>query len=70
MEEMGNYFVYVQQTPELFEKRLVVKGATDGRRTEIKDGLSPGERVVGKGAVLLKLSQSAGSVDVHSGHVH
>lgn len=70
VEEMGNYFVYVQQTPELFEKRLVVKGATDGRRTEIKDGLSPGERVVGKGAVLLKLSQSTGSVDVHSGHVH
>ncbi len=70
VEEMGNYFVYVQLTPELFEKRLIVKGATDGRRTEIKEGVLVGERVVGKGSVFVKLSQSAGSVDVHSGHVH
>lgn len=70
VEEMGNYFVYVQQTPELFEKRLVKKGATDGRRTEIQSGLTAGERVVGKGATIVKLSQLAGSVDVHSGHVH
>lgn len=70
VEEMGNYFVYVQQTPELFEKRLVEKGASDGRRTVINKGLTAGERVVGKGAVMLKLSQSTGSVDVHSGHVH
>lgn len=70
VEEMGNYFVYVQQTPELFEKRPVEKGATDGKRTVINKGLSVGERVVGKGAVLVKLSQSAGSVDVHSGHAH
>lgn len=70
VEEMGNYFVYVQLTPELFDKRLIERGATDGVRTEIQEGLLAGERVVGKGAVLLKLSQSAGSVDVHAGHVH
>jgi RND family efflux transporter MFP subunit len=70
VEEMGNYFVYVQLTPEFFEKRAIKKGTTDGFRTEIKGGLTAGERVVGKGAILVKLAQSAGSLDVHSGHAH
>ncbi len=70
VEEMGNYFVYVQLTPEFFEKRLVKKGMTDGLRTEILEGVSDRERVVGKGAILVKLAQSAGAVDAHSGHVH
>ena len=70
VEEMGNYFVYVQLTPELFEKRPVKRGETDGIRTEITEGLSRGERVVGKGAILVKLAQSAGAIDPHAGHVH
>lgn len=70
VEEMGSYFVYVQLTPELFEKRLVKRGETDGIRTEIREGVSEGERVVGKGAVLVKLAQSAGGIDPHAGHVH
>jgi RND family efflux transporter MFP subunit len=70
VEEMGNYFVYVQLTPEFFEKRSVKKGITDGIRTEITEGVSEGERVVSKGAILVKLAQAAGAVDAHSGHVH
>ncbi len=70
VEEMDNYFVYVQLTPELFEKREVRIGATDGRRTEIKSGLAQGERVVSRGAVLLKLAQGAGALDAHAGHAH
>jgi RND family efflux transporter MFP subunit len=70
VEEMGNYFVFVQLTPEYFEKRVIKRGATDGFRTEIKEGVSLGERVVGKGAILVKLSQVAGSLDTHTGHVH
>ena len=70
VEEMGNYFVYVQLTPELFEKRLVKRGRTDGLRTEITTGVSEAERVVSKGAILVKLAQAAGAIDVHSGHVH
>ncbi|MDR2474182.1 MAG: efflux RND transporter periplasmic adaptor subunit [Tannerella sp.] len=69
-EEMGNYFVYVQLTPELFEKREVTIGATDGKSTEIKSGLSSDERIVTKGAILVKLVSASGSVDAHSGHVH
>jgi RND family efflux transporter MFP subunit len=70
IEEMGNYFVFVQLTPEYFEKRLVKKGVTDGVRTEITEGVSAGDRVVSKGAILVKLAQTSGALDPHAGHVH
>lgn len=70
VEEMGNYFVFAQLTPELFEKRSITKGATDGFYTEILSGIEAGERVVSKGAILVKLAQAAGALDAHSGHVH
>lgn len=70
VEEMGNYFVYVQLTPEYFEKREVKVGVNDGKRTAILAGLSTSERVVSKGAILVKLAQSTGSLDAHAGHVH
>ncbi len=70
VEEMGNYFVFVQLTPEFFEKREVKIGKTDGIRTEILSGIQSGERIVAKGAVLVKLSQATGTLDAHSGHVH
>lgn len=70
VEEMGNYFVYVQLTLEYFEKREVKIGQTDGERTEILAGLNESERVVAKGAVLVKLTQATGTLDAHSGHVH
>lgn len=70
VEEMGNYFVYVQLTPEFFEKREVKIGKTDGVRTEILSGIKSGERIVTKGAVLVKLAQASGTLDAHSGHVH
>jgi RND family efflux transporter MFP subunit len=70
VEEMGQFFVYVQLSPERFEKRAVVTGATDGIRTEIRSGATEGETVVARGAVFIKLAQAAGTVDVHSGHVH
>ena len=70
IEEMGNYFVYVQLTPELFDKREVSIGASDGERIEIRKGLKGNERVVSKGAILLKLAQASSTLDAHSGHHH
>lgn len=70
LEDQGIYFVYVQVTPELFENREVKIGATDGVRTEIKTGLNSSERVVTRGAILIKLAQATGTLDAHSGHVH
>ncbi len=70
MEEQGSYFVFVQITPELFEKREVKAGATDGLKTEILNGISHNERIVSKGAIFIKLAQATGNLDAHSGHVH
>ena len=70
LEEQGNFFVFVQVTPELFEKREVKVGPTDGLRSEIALGLSQTERVVTRGAILVKLAQASGELDPHAGHVH
>lgn len=70
IEEMGNYFVHVQLTPEYFEKREVTIGQTDGQRTEILSGLNGTERVVARGATLVKITQSSGGLDAESGHQH
>ena len=70
VEEMGSYFVFVRLTDELFEKRQIEKGHTDGMRTEVKSGLLSGEQIVGKGAISVKLAQSSGALDPHAGHAH
>jgi RND family efflux transporter MFP subunit len=70
IEEMGNYFVFVQLTPEFFEKTPIKKGVTDGIRTEITEGVAEGDRVVSKGAILVKLAQASGALDPHAGHAH
>lgn len=70
MEEQGNFFVWVQLNPELFEKREVFIGGTDGINTEIKKGIAANERIVSRGAMLIKLAQATGTLDAHSGHVH
>lgn len=70
VEEMGAFFVMVQITPELFEKRAIVKGATDGLSTQILNGVSENERIVSKGAIFVKLAQAAGALDPHAGHTH
>lgn len=70
IEEQGNFFIWVQITPELFEKREVRIGTTDGLNTEIISGLTEKERIITKGAMLVRLAQSTGTLDAHSGHVH
>jgi len=70
LEEMGNYFVYVQIAPELYEKRQVRTGVTDGVYTEILSGLELNQSVVSRGAVMVKLQQASGGVDPHAGHGH
>ena len=69
MEEQGNFFVYVQVTGESFDKRQVKTGAQDGTSVQIVSGLNPGDRVVTKGAYLVKLATQSGSAPAH-GHEH
>ncbi len=70
IEEQGLFFVYVQINPTLFEKREVTTGTTDGISTEVLAGLDDDERVVTRGAMLVKLAQATGGLDPHAGHVH
>ena len=70
IEEMGARFILVQVHPELFEKRPIVTGATDGVRTVITQGVNNNERVVTQGAIFVKLAESAGALDPHAGHMH
>ena len=70
LEEQGMYFVFVQVHPELFEKREVKVGVSDGLKTEIIKGIKSEERIVTTGAILVKLAQATGTLDAHSGHNH
>lgn len=70
IEEMGSFFVFVEVRHELFEKRAVTVGASDGFNTQIVRGLEPNETVVSKGAIYIKLAQGSGKLDPHAGHVH
>lgn len=69
IEEQGNFYVYVQVAGESFEKRAVTPGGQDGTAIQIISGLSAGERVVTKGAHMIKLATQSGSVPAH-GHEH
>lgn len=70
LEEQGVFFVWVQVHPELFEKREVTVGASDGTTTEINKGISVTDRIVTRGAILIKLAEATGGLDPHAGHVH
>ncbi len=66
-EEQGLLYVYVQQDEDCYKKREVTTGESNGERVLIKRGLKPGERVVTKAALQVKL---AGSATVIPGHTH
>lgn len=70
IEDQGNVFVFVQINPELFEKREIKIGSTDGLKTEIISGISKNKRIVSTGAIFIKLAQATGTLDAHSGHNH
>jgi len=70
MEEQGVFFLWVQLTPEQFEKREITVGITDGKVTEIVKGITPDDRIVIRGAIMIRLAQASGSLDPHAGHVH
>jgi len=70
IEEQGTFYIFVQLTPELFEKREIKIGPSDGINTEILSGINKSERIVSKGAIIIKLAAVSNSLDPHAGHVH
>lgn len=57
IEIQGNKYVYVMDDDGDYEKRLVKTGLSDGERIEIQDGLEEGEKVVSKGASVIRMAE-------------
>ena len=69
MEELGNYFVFIQTGGETFLKQEVKLGGNDGKKVQVLSGLKEGDRVVTKGGYAIKLASSTGAIPEH-GHSH
>ncbi|HQT00642.1 MAG: hypothetical protein B7Y26_00955 [Hydrogenophilales bacterium 16-64-46] len=69
LDEGGLAVVFVMTGGESFERRQVRLGARDGDWVEVLDGLTPGQRVVSRGAYLVKLA-STGTAQIGHGHAH
>ena len=69
LDESGMAVVFVMTGGESFERRQVRLGAREGDWVEVLDGLTPGQRVVSRGAYLVKLA-STGTAQIGHGHAH
>ena len=69
VDDGGRPIVFVQREGETFERRAVTVGPRSGDVVQIVAGVKPGERVVTKGAYLVRLASLSTSVPAH-GHVH
>jgi RND family efflux transporter MFP subunit len=69
VDDLGRPIVFVQREGETFDRRAVTPGARSGNLVQILDGVQPGERVVTRGAYLVRLASLSTSVPAH-GHVH
>jgi len=66
LEEYGSYYVYVQEGGEIYEKRQVMIADTDGINYLITSGLEPGEVIVSKGGMAIKVANAMGAAPVHT----
>jgi RND family efflux transporter MFP subunit len=69
VDDAGRPIVFVQLEGETFERRAVTIGARSGDVVQLLDGVKPGERVVTRGAYLVRLASLSTTVPAH-GHVH
>jgi multidrug efflux pump subunit AcrA (membrane-fusion protein) len=69
VDDAGRPIVFVQREGETFERRPVTLGARAGDVVQVIEGVRPGERVVTRGAYLVRLASLSTSVPAH-GHVH
>lgn len=65
IEEQGSFYVYIQKSGESYEKRYVKLNVADGKQVWVTEGLEAGERIVSKGAILIKVASASGSMPVH-----
>ena len=69
VDDGGRPIVFVQRAGEKFLRRPVTLGIRNNGMVQILDGVSPGDRVVTKGAYLIRLASMSSQVPAH-GHVH
>lgn len=69
IDDGGRPIVFVQISGESFQRRAVRLGVREGGYVQALDGVKLGERVVSKGAHLIRLSAMSSQVPAH-GHVH
>jgi membrane fusion protein, heavy metal efflux system len=69
VDDAGRPIVFVQREGETFERRAVTLGPRSGDLVQITEGVKTGDRVVTKGAYLVRLASLSTSVPAH-GHVH
>jgi cobalt-zinc-cadmium efflux system membrane fusion protein len=69
IDDAGRPVVFVQKGGETFVRRPVKLGVRNSGLVQVLDGIKPGDRVVTKGAYLVRLSTMSSAVPAH-GHVH
>ncbi|MEE9385500.1 MAG: efflux RND transporter periplasmic adaptor subunit [Nannocystaceae bacterium] len=69
IDQEGRDIVYVQVDGEHFQERLVRLGPLAGTDVGIRSGLRTGERIVTRGAHLVRLADRASTTQAH-GHIH
>jgi len=69
VDDGGESVAYVEREGESFERRSLTLGVRDGDYVEVLEGLSPGERVVTRGAYYVRLAAASGAIPPH-GHAH
>jgi membrane fusion protein, heavy metal efflux system len=69
VDDGGRPVVFIQHDGEAFIRRPVKLGQTEGSYVQIAEGIKPGDRVVSRGAYLIRLSAMSNQIPAH-GHVH
>lgn len=69
VDDGGRPVVFVQLEGEAFARRPVKLGQTEGSYVQVVEGVKPGDRVVSRGAYLIRLSALSNQIPAH-GHVH
>lgn len=69
VDDAGRPVAFVQLAGEAFARRPVALGNRQGDYVQVLSGVKPGERVVTKGAYLIRLAAMSSQIPAH-GHVH
>ena len=67
--EMGNFYVYRQLDEEGYQKQEVTLGANNGKEVQVLSGLTPGDRIVTRGAYQVKMASASAAIPGHT-HEH